>query len=91
MNAPVPIGDMVRVEALQAELGCLRAENARLSRARSFWRRFTLALIAIWATLAALSFAAGPSPSPCLRGRLQPAYSRPIPPGVRGAPWPVHA
>ncbi len=91
MNAPVPIGDMVRVEALQAELGCLRAENARLSRARSFWRRFTLALIAIWATLAALSFGAGSSPSPCLRGRLQPAYSLPIHPGVRGAPWPVHA
>ncbi len=91
MNAPVPVDDMVRVEALQAEVECLRAENARLSRARGFRCRFTLSLIAIWTTLAALSFLAGPSPSPCLRGRLQPAYSRPIHPGVRGAPWPVHA
>ena len=91
MNAPVRVEDLPRIEAVQAELECLRAANVRLSRARNFWCRFTWALIAVWSTLVGLSFLAGPAPSPCLRGRAQPAYSLPIHPGVRGAPWPVHA
>ena len=91
MNAAVPLVDRLLVEALQAEVEGLRSDHRRLTLSRRRWRRFTWALIVVWATLVAISFLAGPAPSPCLRGRLQPTYSLPIPPGVRGAPWPVHA
>ncbi len=91
MNAAVRLDDLLRAEVLQAEVEVLRTEVARASISRRRWRRFTWALIAVWGMLAAVSLLAGPAPSPCLRGRLQPAYLRPIPRSVRGAPWPVHA
>ena len=81
MNAAVPLVDRLLVEALQAEAEWLRADHHRLTLSRRRWRRFTWALIAVWGTLVVLSLLAGPSPSPCLRGRLQPAYSLPIHPG----------